>query len=48
VIHQVPLDLDLFGRALNQGRAIAELAPRSPVRKAIRQLAQDVWQAKVA
>lgn len=48
VIHQIPLDLDLFGRALNQGRAIAELAPRSSVRKAIRQLAQDVWQAKVA
>lgn len=47
-IHQVPLDLDLFARALNQGRAIAELAPRSSVRKAIHQLAQDVWQAKVA
>lgn len=48
VVHQVPLDLDLFGRALHQGRAISELAPRSSVRKAIRQLAQDVWQAKVA
>jgi MinD-like ATPase involved in chromosome partitioning or flagellar assembly len=47
-INQVPLDLDLFDRALNQGRAISELAPRSQVRKAIRQLAQDVWQARVA
>lgn len=48
IVHQVPLDLDLFVRALHQGRALAELAPRSPVRKAIRQLAQDIWQAKVA
>ena len=48
VIHQVPLDLGLFGRALKQGRAISELAPRSAVRKAIRQLAEDVWRAKVA
>lgn len=47
-IHQIPLDFDLFGRALNQGRAIAELAPRSPARKAIRQLAEDVWSPKVA
>lgn len=47
-VHQVPLDLDLFGRALLQGRAIAELAPRSAVRKAIRQLAEDVWRAEVA
>ena len=48
VIHQVPLDLGLFGRALKQGRAISELAPRSAVRKAIRELAEDVWRAKVA
>jgi MinD-like ATPase involved in chromosome partitioning or flagellar assembly len=48
VVHQVPLDLALFDRALNQGRGIAELAPRSQVRKAIRQIVQDVWQSKVA
>jgi len=48
LVHQVPLDPDLFGRALHQGRGIAELAPRSLARKAIRKLAQDVWEAKVA
>ncbi|HUW78033.1 MAG TPA: hypothetical protein VMV52_04705 [Candidatus Nanopelagicaceae bacterium] len=47
-IHQIPLDLELFGRALNQGRALAEMAPRSNVRKAIRQLTEDVWPVKVA
>ncbi len=47
-IHRIPLDAALFRRALYQGRAIAELAPRSPVRKAIRTLAQDVCQRNVA
>jgi len=47
-IHRIPLDAALFGRALYLGRAIAELAPRSPARKAIRTLAQDVWQRDVA